>query len=219
MHSAALLLEMASSKRMASLPTRQARTRKGNTASIASIVSKVLERRIEHKTISQTVVGTSVLTAGTVATITNPIVEGDDINQRSGTTIRLNRIRVLYRGTAVTTSSSLRFILFRDMMNQGTTPAPTDVLPAGNWISHYSDTREVQQKRFHIIHDVTMDLPIAGENVKTLVFNIPLNGVVYYNGATNVASANGKGALFLLVIGNAITTAYDYDTQLVYTDA
>lgn len=193
--------------------------KRNRNTSLAAMVAKIIDKRVEHKSITATAVGTSIVLAGAVVVLTNPIVEGDEVNNRTGTMIRLSRIRVLYRGTSVTTSSSVRFILFRDMFNAGTTPAASDVLPAGNWISHYSDVRQIQQKRYHIIHDVTMDLPIAGENVKTLVFDLPLTGKVFYNGATAVASSNGKGALCLLVIGNATSTAYDYDTQLVYTDA
>lgn len=193
------------------------RSRKVNTT-VANIVNRVLAKRTEHKVLGISSSGIAVVTTGAIVSITTPIVEGDDINQRNGTTIRLGRIRVLYRGTSVTTSSSVRFILFRDMMNQGTTPAVVDVLPSTSWISMYSDVREIQQKRFHIVHDITLDLPIAGENVKTFTKDLPLSGLVYFNGATNVSTANGKGSLFLLVIGNAVSTNYDYAIQLVYTD-
>lgn len=186
---------------------------------MALIVRQTLAARIEKKVFSVTAVGVSVATAGTVINITNGIVEGDDISNRSGTLIRPVMIRLLYRGTAVTTSSSVRFILFRDMLNQGTTPAASDLLPGGNWISQYADTREIQQHRFKILNDVMFDLNIAGQNVRTLQSTLAMKGEVFYNGATAVASANGKGAIFLLVIGNAISTAYDYTVQTVFTDA
>lgn len=188
-------------------------------AQIAAVARRVFDRRVEKKVYSQTAVGASIVTTGTVLAISVGIVEGDDVFNRSGTVVRLTKVRALFRGTAVTTSSSVRFILFRDMLNIGTTPSASELLPTSTWISQYSDVREMQQKRFHIIKDVTMDLNIAGQNVVTKQYDINMDGKVFYNGVNNAAASNGKGALFLLVIGNAISSAYDYTLQLVFTDA
>jgi len=186
---------------------------------VARLVRQVIDSRIERKVFSITGGGIPVVLAGNVINVTNGIVEGDDISNRQGTVIRLTRMRILYRATASTTSSSIRFILFRDMFNQGTTPATTDLLPAATWISQYADTREIQQHRFKILNDIMLDLEIAGSNVKTRQYDMPVKGVVAYNGATAIASPNGFGANFLLVIGNAVTTQYDYTIQTVFTDA
>lgn len=186
---------------------------------IATVARQVFNNHVEKKVFSVSTVGLAVATGGTMIDVTNGIIEGDDLSNRSGTAIKLVRIRALYRGTAVTTSSSVRFILFRDMLNQGSTPSTVNLLPAGNWISQYSDTREIQQHRFKILHDVTLDLSIAGENVKTRQYDIPVSGTTYYNGATAVAASNGPGAIFCLIIGNAISTATDHTIQLVFTDA
>lgn len=186
---------------------------------VAKIARRVFDSRVEKKVYSQTVVGASVTTAGATLAISVGIVEGDDIFNRSGTVVRLKKVRALFRGTAVTTSSSIRFIIFRDMLNTGTTPAPSELLPSGTWISQYADTREMQQKRFQIIKDTTMDLNIAGQNVVTRQYDINMDGNCFYNGITNAATSNGRGALFLLVIGNAVSSAYDYTMQLVFTDA
>lgn len=186
---------------------------------IADVVRRTLTRQIEKKVYSTSTIGASVATAGTTIGITQGIQVGDDIATRTGTLIRICRLRILYRGTAVTTSSSIRFILFRDMLNQGTLPGVIDLLPATNWISQYADAREMQQHRFHIINDHTMDLQVAGSNVKTKQYDIALDGKVFYNGTAVSTASNGRGALFLLVIGNAISTQYDYTIQVVYTDA
>ena len=186
---------------------------------MANIARKVFDRRVEKKVYSQTAEGASIVTTGAMLGMSVGIVEGDDIANRSGTVIRLTKIRALFRGTAVTTSSSVRFILFRDMQNQGTNPSPADLLPTSTWISQYADTREMQQHRFHIIKDVTMDLNIAGQNVVTKQYDINLDGKVFFNGAALATTSNGKGALFLLVIGNAVSSAYDYTVQMVFTDA
>jgi hypothetical protein len=205
---------MAPSKKMA-----QRKSGVSQEARISALVRRAFDKRVEKKVSSSTAVGTSIVTTGTVHAISVNIVEGDDVFNRSGTVIRLARVRALFRGTAVTTSSSVRFILFRDMLNQGTTPSASELLPASTWISQYSDVRMMQQQRFHILKDVTMDLNIAGQNVVTKQYDLPLDGKVFFNGVTNAAASNGKGALFLLVIGNAISSAYDYTIQMVFTDA
>lgn len=186
---------------------------------MVNIARQIFDSRVEKKVYSLTAVGTTVLTTGNVIPITNGIIEGDDINQRSGTAIRLSRFRILYRATAITTSSSIRFILFRDMFNQGTTPTAINLLPNNNWISQYADTREIQQHRFKILNDIMIDLNIAGENVVTKQFDVAAKGMVFYNGSSAVATDNGQGAVFLLVIGNAVSTSYDYTIQTVFTDA
>ena len=186
---------------------------------IASIARKVFEKRVEKKVFSTQANSATSATTGTVINLTNGIIEGDDLTQRSGTVIRLARLRMLYRGTAVTTSSSLRFILFRDMFNQGTTPTVIELLPAANLTSQYSDVREIQQHRFHIIHDHMMDINVNGRTIVTKQFDLNIEGKVYYNGTTAVATANGRGSLFLLVIGATNNSVYDVTAQVVFTDA
>jgi len=190
-----------------------------NTPNMAAIARNVLASQIENKVSSISAIGTAIVTTGNMINVTNNIIQGDDISQRSGTAIKLKRFRLLFRGTASATSASVRFILLRDMFNQGTTPAVSNILPATNWISQYADTREMQQHRFKIITDVMMDLNIAGENVITRQYDIPVKGTVYYNGPAAVSTDNGQGAVFLLVIGNSVLTAYDYTVQTVFTDA
>jgi hypothetical protein len=201
--------------------TRKTRARRGaarNTPSVASTVKLVIAEMAEKKVYIQSAVATSVVTTGTVINVSNNILEGDELNQRTGQVIRLKRLRFLFRGTAVTTSASVRFVLLRDMLNTGTTPAVTDFLSSNNWISAYRDNRQIQQNQFKVIKDLTMDLNIAGENILTKQYDMMVKGVINYNGPSATASANGPGSLFLLVIGNSITTAYDYTIQVVYTD-
>lgn len=186
---------------------------------IANIARKVFDKRVEKKVWSVQLNSTTSSITGVVHSLTLGIIEGDDITNRSGTVIRLARLRMLYRGAAVTTSSSLRFILFRDMFNQGTLPSVVELLPANNLTSQYSDVREMQQNRFHIVHDHMMDVNVNGRTVVTKQFDLNIEGKVYYNGTTAVATANGRGALFLLVIGATNNSVYDVTSQVIFTDA
>jgi hypothetical protein len=197
------------------MTTRKVGSEKRMRAIARSVVSNQLERK------NNTVAATSVnaTTAGAIVPISNGITEGDDVFQRSGTVIRLARIRLLLRGTAVTTSGSLRFILFRDMLSQQAFPTVPLLLSGSNLTSQYASTFQMQQHRFKILKDHTMDLNIAGQAVVTKQFDLPVKGTVMYNGATAVSGAEGPGSVYLLVIGTTATTLCDYTVQIVFTDA
>jgi hypothetical protein len=117
-HSAALFPTQMAPSQSRKMTTRKVGSEKRMRAIARSVVSNQLERK------NNTVAATSVnaTTAGAIVPISNGITEGDDVFQRSGTVIRLARIRLLLRGTAVTTSGSLRYILFRDMLSQQAFP-------------------------------------------------------------------------------------------------
>ena len=208
---------MAPSKRMIVTSAPREADRKKNQQTLA-IVKAYMRNTLEKKVFSVSAVGTAITTAGVVIPITNGIIEGDDIANRQGTVINLLRSRILLRAVG-TASHSQRFILFRDMLNLQAFPTTNLLLPTGTWISQYSDVREMQQHRFKIIKDITMDLNVAGRNVVTKEYDIPLKGKVFYNGATAVAASEGPGAYYLLVIGSAVSGSYDYTIQTVFNDA
>jgi len=64
-----------------------------------------------------------------------------------------------------------------------------------------------------------IDCSVAGPSILSDSAILNFKGNVYYNGSTAVASANGRGAIFLLVIGSLSTGTYDYDWQGTYSDA
>jgi hypothetical protein len=186
---------------------------------IDSAVRRALLRVAEHKAFSTSVLNTTIASTGTVINLTNGIIEGDDVNQRSGTTLTVIKQHLRFNFEASVTTQSARFILFRDTMNTGTTPTVAEVLPATTFISQYSDVREIQQKRYDIMMDTVLDCSIAGEATKTRMKSFTKKCKVYYNGTTAIAAANGKGAIFLLVIGSASTGTFDYNWQAVYNDS
>lgn len=156
-------------------------------------------------------------TAGVVNNLTNGIIQGDDINQRSGDQIRIVSHMLKVRASAITVSQTFRFIWFRDNMNRGTTPTVTEVLNTANFMSQYAPA-PLQQKRFTIVKDFSLNCNLAGESIKGRSFTLPGSNV-FYNGATAVAASNGPGAMFLLTIGDSITGLYDFSYEPVYTDA
>lgn len=179
---------------------------------------RILENQAEKKTQIVSNSGVGVTAVGTMINLSNNVIQGDDLNNRSGDKINVVGTRLLMRAVALVNSQTIRFILVSDNFNQGTTPAVTDVLNAASFIGNYNQTLVVQQKRFTIHGDWAVDVNINGESVKSLVKTFGRTGAIFYNGATAVASSNGRRACFLLVIGSSATGTYDFSWEVRYTD-
>lgn len=186
---------------------------------VSSMIERAILKRAEHKNYINQQLANVVATTGAVINLSNTIVQGDNYNNRSGNTIRLYHQKLLIESSAVTTSSTNRYILVRDMENNGVTPAVTDILDAASYIAGYSSLETVQQHRFVILKDWVTNNNINGEQRTSLSYTNSQPSKVHYNGPTAIASANGKGALFLLVIGSGSTALYDFSWQGFYTDS
>lgn len=212
MHSAALLLEMAPNKMNQKNNTKETYVTK---AQVKQIVLGVTEPKVYSSQIS----GANTTTAGFFFNLTNGIVEGDDINMRSGTKIEVRSITLRFRALALGSDISVRFVLFSDTMNAGTFPTTSQILPTSGIMSHYSDVRQRQQHRFRILHDEMLDLSAGGPSIKTVHLELQRKFPIYYNGSTAVATSEGKGAVSMIVIADKTTGIYDYDFQVVYNDS
>lgn len=171
----------------------------------------------ERKRFALVSTNNTATTAGIVNNLTNGIVGGDDISQRSGDQIHILSHTYTVRSSAITVNQSFRHILFRDNMNRGTTPTVLEVLNTANFMSQYNPT-SLQQKRFTILADFMLDCNVAGESIKSRTIRLP-GQVVFYNGQTAVASANGPGAIFALEIGDSLTGLYDFSYEPIFVDA
>jgi hypothetical protein len=186
--------------------------------SVESMIQKALNRRSEVKSILVSQAPLAVTALGTVSNMTSNIGQGDDINQRNGDTILTQGYTLNFRFRAITTDQTVRFILFRDNFNLGTTPGVSDVLATALYRSEYNPMFVVQQKRFTILLDSFLDSNINGETLKTQTKRLPSSGKIFYNGAAVAGASNGRGAIFLLVIGDATTGLHEYTLQIRYMD-
>lgn len=186
--------------------------------SISEQVRRAIVQRAEKKVgvTGNTTVG--ITTAGTVINLSNNIVQGDDFFQRTGDKIFIQKVLLKMRGVALVGSQTIRFIFLSDRFNQGTTPAVGDILQAANFIATYNQLTVVQQKRFVIHGDWSLDCNFAGEAIKSITKTYGEMGSIFYNGSTAVAASNGKGSQFLLVIGSAATGTYDFNWEGTFTD-
>jgi len=186
--------------------------------SMAKQVRAIIDGMAETKVNSLNATSQTVAAAGGVYDIGINIAEGNDVSNRTGTTILLEQIRLYYRCFAVTTSQTFRFILFQDRFNNGVTPTVTELLPTTTYLSQFSDIRELQQHRYIILDDWFANSQISGEIIHSHNRTIKCHKKIYYNGATAVVASGGHNALFLCVIGSSSTGTFDFRIQMVYKD-
>lgn len=190
---------------------------------VKQMVRSMIAQRLEHKLANAATAGIMVL-AGAVFPITQSIIEGDGIDQRAGRVIRLEHIQWRFRRTVNTLTnltSSVRAILVMDTMNQGVAPVVADIISGGSTTSYYNLVN-LQQRRFRILHDTHESLCSGGNNHKKCsTYDIPLNTEVHYGAATNVAAANSRNAVFLLLITDVAVSGPDFEFNmgLRFTDA
>nr|WRQ64671.1 structural protein [Riboviria sp.] len=199
--------------------SRMSSNRGRRELSVAALVNRALQKRLETKVFAQGAIGAATTTAGTVVQLTTGISQGDSNSTRTGDQIMIHHLKFYFRFTAVTTSQSVRVVLFRDRLNQSALPAVADLLINGVWISPYTTTKQIQEKRFTILLDETLDCNINGETVKSMTVERSNIGRCSYTGNAGTASDAGPGALFFIIIGSASTGLYDYESTIRFTDA
>ncbi|AAA69584.1 coat protein [Satellite tobacco necrosis virus 2] len=192
-------------------------SKQSNRKSVASQVRSIVESMAEQKRFAFLTNTNTVTTAGTVINLSNNIVQGDDLVNRTGDQIKTIHQTLLTRCTGITNSQSFRFIWFRDNTNRGTTPAVTEVLDSASITSQYNPTT-FQQKRFTVFQDFMLDTSIVGRVIVHRTAVDKKRRAIFYNGAASVAASNGPGATFVLVIGSHATGQYDVTAEIVYLD-
>lgn len=203
---------------------------------VRRVVKSILDARVEHK---QAIFdfSTTSLAAGVVTNLTEAIVQGDGVDQRSGNQIIVDKIDFTVRSIAGSNAiSTLRVILLVDRINLGSRPVVTDILSIADPASSYAVQGRVQN-RYKILADFHLLTSQSTDNNATplTVINFHANGTpavavkqhrlrlkdkVFYNAATAVANANGKGAIHMLFVdtSNAACT-YRVGMNLAYTDS
>jgi hypothetical protein len=183
-------------------------------------VKREISRNLEHKRVVVAFSGLNTSTGGTITPITQGIIQGDTISTRDGGQLTVRNLIV--RHNLVLNSgnqTSQRVIIFADRQANGAQPTVTDVLDSASFITGFNPVN-AQTRRFRILHDEFIVTTLSGANAGTdHVWQFPLNHRVTYNAATNVAGANGKGALFVLYIADTATALFASSFEVEFTDA
>lgn len=173
----------------------------------------------EKKAYCLTAATNTITTGGVIIPLSQNVIGGTTVNTRDGRKISLISQEIHYSYFAVTTDSSARFILFKDNQSIGTTVSVSDVLDTANFLSPYSISSTYEQSRFTILSDTRLNSNIAGDHFKTADHTFKRKYPIYYNADTNTAAANGRGATYLLVIGDGSLGAYGYSWRISYNDS
>lgn len=195
----------------------------GEKIEIKQMVRSMINSQQEVKEFSFTGPSSAAwATAGAVYPITQNVIQGDDITQRSGDMIILRRFQnnQFLTGSVVATSNVVgRVILFYDSMSSGSLPAVTDVLDTASYLSGYNNFNK-QRNRFQVISDISYSL-LGLTNLQLSITDkvYKSNKHIYFNGSTNANSSLGKNQLYALYISNNALGSYSAYFTLAYTDS
>ncbi len=196
---------------------------KQNKLTTRKIVKDVLYNTAEHKYYTtQVALGAASSNAGTVLALTQGLIEGDTIENRSGRQIKHihSQMRISVNLPAIALTGAIRFIWFTDNMNVGSQPTVAQILDTANLTSHYSLT-SVSNKQFTILADHTYSMVVGGSNQHiTPVLQSKNQRKILFSGSANLSASNGRGAHFVLIITDAAanTPGYTIDYALHYLD-
>jgi len=175
---------------------------------VRSAVRNMINSSTEQKYYSVTT-GYTDTVAGSVSSLSNGLVVGDNINTRTGDKVRpveydLNLSLLSGVGS---TNSLHRVILFQDMLNNGTIPTIAEVLDGAAYNSTYA-LEHRQQSRYKILYDKIHGVVGAADSAATHIqIKRKMKGAIYYNGATAVTASNGPGAIFLITLTDSVTVS------------
>lgn len=197
---------MAGSKnKKGTFPTKRA-------SSVRKEVLAVISSMAEKKVSILSATNQTTAPAGQIWALTQAIIQGDSVFTRDGIQIVLLNTHLrfdVFMPTA-TIAASVRIIVFTDTQNNGGNPTVLDVLNTAEILSPFSVIQQLT-RRFTIHADNIRNFTAGG--VQQMVFNIQrnINKRVFYNAAGDTPSANGKNALFMLIITDAGTNFPTYN--------
>jgi hypothetical protein len=200
----------------------------GNVAKkeVRQMVRGAIKGMQEHKVVAVANAAANSATGGTVVPITQWITQGDDLNNRSGDVVLIEKLHFYltlshYIGAAYTPCAQ-RVIVFSDTMNDGTLPGVTDVLEAAAFNSGYAQGN-YQRMRYKIYMDKFFDqVSQTNTAIKSISEDIRIGKKIYYKGGAFATASNGKHALFFLIISSTASagnTTYASGWTLKYTDS
>jgi len=172
------------------------------------IIRDMIESKKETKSVTLTSSYTD-LAIGFVGSVSQIIVQGDNITQRAGDIIFPKELTFNYTllSGVGSTNSFHRFIIFQDMFNTGVAPVVTDVLDTGVFNATYPVLYR-QQRRFKILHDKIYGVVGAANSAATHIQRrIKMKGKIFYNGGTNLTVSNGPGSIWFLAITDSVTVS------------
>jgi len=173
----------------------------------------------EIKKLDTTSTGT-ITNAGVVSSL-SLIAEGNDYNQRDGHSIKAISLeaRLTMQSYNATTNNMFRWIVFRDLEQNGVQPTAAQLLESvGGAYAPNSAYQHDNTERFEILHDVlhevSYDRPVA------LLFGTKLGCHIRFSGTTAADASNKEGHIYaaLFSADGANGPAHNAYYRLCYVD-
>jgi hypothetical protein len=188
---------------------------------VRSIIDGRLNTLSERKLFNFIIGASTSSSAGVIIPVTQSLVTGDGLGDRTGDKITLRHISmsgVLSLPTLAVTGQ-LRVIVFADTMANGSNPTVANVLISPSTTGRYEPVSRIK-RRFNHFYDQIHSLTVGGQQCTHFKLEIPLELQVYYQDVTNIPGANSKNALYVLVITDSAANqpVYGFDMQLEFSD-
>jgi hypothetical protein len=180
---------------------------------------------VEHKYIETNIVSNSGWN-GTVTYLSGNS-QGNDINSRDGDSIRVLHLFLkgcVFRDPDSVVNESVRFIIFRDLQNNGTAPTGAELLSTvGSVMAPYQPMNGINgpnyNNRFTIVYDRLFSIQ-ASDQLKSFEFEDSTPRHIIYRGTGATTASAGNGSYWSAVFSN---TNSDFPTvnfvaRITYTD-
>lgn len=180
-----------------------------SASSTANRLARVLNVEYKHY---DTQIASAISSTPTVTDLT-AIIQGDDVEQRNGRSIKAMSLFLqgLYTGHTSATRTTIRTVVVLDTRPDMGTPTYADVYEA-NSVTSLREINELQG-RFRVLFDSTRNMTIASSSIVTWKKYIPLRGLhIKYDGT---AAANvSQNGLYLMQISTEPTNTPSQSTEV-----
>lgn len=197
------------------------RARQASSAKVMNLIKSYIGNVAEHKAYNYSASGVTFSNTGTVSNISENIIQGDGVGQRSGNKVLITRLRVKVGGQCQGAGpDSCRYILAADMNALANYPVWTDLMDSTNIVSQYTVNYGTTGHRFKVLWDKTFTISPTGNYIYHHEFQIKRRHAVQYYASGVGASAAAPGALYMFTIDSNGTnpTVHSWTVQLYYTD-
>jgi hypothetical protein len=166
----------------------------------------------------------SYTNAGAVIQLTQGIEQGDTAQTRDGNSINIKEVDVTWQSALNASAGQdwVRMIVFIDKFANGVYPAVSDLLMSAKTSSPLEKSVFITH-RFKILCDIVVPMSSGGNSKVTSIrkkFKLN-NHHVEYLGATSLQTANGPGAMYYLLLGDAASnqSTFTINAAVKYYDA
>lgn len=144
-----------------------------------------------------------LLTTTPQITALDLIPQGDDVQTRTGRSIKLAGLMLrshYYPNPASTASNLIRLIMFRDNFQAGVAPVASDILAAPITVDSFRNLATANPGRYTILMDRIIKLSPYGSTNTSAVVNkyFNLKSHVRFLGTTGAAGQNGQGQIYFM---------------------